>query len=572
MFLKIFKVINPLFEEKREVFYLLNIHAKNIKKFYADRLIFEISDLKIYSGEKIGIVGINGAGKTTLLDMLSGRIVPDEGSVKVYTNISYIRQFGFQHKPINSRVSKEIGVVSEIHEALSGGEKTKLKIARELSEDSSILFADEPTTNLDMSSIKIIEEKLMNYKGTLLLISHDRELLDKVCTSIIEIENGKLNFYNGNYYEYKRQKEMERDRQFFEYEQYVSEKKRLKDSLIEKNSHAKSIRKTPKRMGNSEARIHKRESNEIQEKLHKSAKSIETRIEKLEKKEKPKDIDSMKIEFNSVGVPVSKVLVRGTDISLGFGDRILFDNSSFEIANRARTALIGNNGSGKTTLIKMILAGSNKINIARGTNIGYFSQELDILEPDKTILENIMRDSIQTESVARTILARLLFKRDDVFKNCSILSGGEKVKASFAKLLVSNTNFLILDEPTNYLDLTSIEALSSVLSEYNGALLFISHDRRFIDSIAEKILLIEDSKIKAFDGNLSEYNQFLLDTKNSIKSTDEQELIKIEHRISFLIGKLSTITADHPEYDIIDKEFKDLIKQKIFLKNSRMNQ
>ena len=278
---------------------MLNIHAKNIKKYYADRLIFEISDLKIYSGEKIGIVGINGAGKTTFLDILSGNVIPDEGNVKIYAAISYIKQFGTQNTPINSRISKELSVVSEVHEALSGGEKTKLKIARELSQDSTILFADEPTTNLDISSIKIVEEKLVNYTGTLLLISHDRELLDRVCTSIIEIENGSLKFYNGNYLEYKRQKEMEQDRAIFEYEQYISEKKRLKESLIEKNSHAKSIRKAPKRMGNSEARLHKRESNEIQEKLHKSAKSIETRIEKLEKKEKPKDIDSIKIEFKT---------------------------------------------------------------------------------------------------------------------------------------------------------------------------------------------------------------------------------------------------------------------------------
>jgi len=486
------------------------------------------------------------------LDILSGKIVPDEGSVKVYTNISYIRQFGTQNTPINSRVSKELGVVSEIHEALSGGEKTKLKIARELSADSSILFADEPTISLDMKSIKIVEEKLMNYKGTILLISHDRELLDKVCTSIIEIENGKLKFYNGNYSEYKRRKEMERTRHFFEYEQYVSEKKRLKNSLIEKNSHAKSIRKAPKRMGNSEARLHKRESNEIQEKLHKSAKSIETRIEKLEKKEKPIDIDSIKIDFKPTCVPVSKVLVRGTDISLSFGDRILFNNISFEIANKTRTALIGDNGSGKTTLVKMILEGKNELNIAWGTNIGYFSQELDILDPNKTILENIMRDSIQTESVARTILARLLFKRDDVFKKCSILSGGEKVKASFAKLLVSNANFLILDEPTNYLDLTSIEALSSVLSEYRGALLFISHDRRFIGSIAEKILIIENNKIKEFNGNLSE-----MDKNEGVGDT-----MLLDYKISLLIGKLSQLDSQTEEYKTLDGEFKELMKKK----------
>ena len=211
----------------------------------------------------------------------------------------------------------------------------------------------------------------------------------------------------------------------------------------------------------------------------------------------------------------------------------------------------------------MILSGEDRISIARGTNIGYFSQELDILDPNKTILDNIMKDSIQTESVVRTILARLLFKRDEVFKKCNILSGGERVKASFAKLLVSNANLLILDEPTNYLDLTSIEALSFVLSEYNGALLFISHDRRFIDSIAEKILLIEDSKIKDFDGNLSKYNQYLLDSKNFIKSTNEEELFKIEHRISFLIGKLSTINRESMEYEVLDKELLVLIKQKM---------
>ena len=237
---------------------MLLVECRNLKKSYGDRLILDIENLCIYDHDRIGIVGVNGAGKTTLLNLLSKRIEPDEGWVKLYGRCSYISQL---EPPQEAIIQPEIASKFQVHqtyrESMSGGEKTRFKLAAGLSHNNAIIFADEPTSNMDIEGIQLVESSLAKFAGALVLISHDRDLLDSLCTKIIEIERGKIKTYSGNYSKYIKQKTEEQNLAQFEYEQYVKEKKRLERTIISIREKGKSMRKTPRRMGNSEARLHK---------------------------------------------------------------------------------------------------------------------------------------------------------------------------------------------------------------------------------------------------------------------------------------------------------------------------
>ena len=383
----------------------------------------------------------------------------------------------------------------------SGGEKTRIKLANALGSMAVLLFADEPTTNLDYKGIEILRQKLAGF-DTLLLISHDRILLDDLCTRIVEIKDGKLRDYSGNYSFYKAQKEKELDRSELEYEKYVAEKSGLEAAISDRRGKSKSIKKAPKRMGNSEARLHRRSANEKQEKINNAVNSLKTRLDKLEKKEKPRELPRIKLDFSLTSPPENKIVISGEKLDFSYGDKRIFSNAGFKVYNGLKTAIWGENGSGKTTLLNLIYGRSSEnIYIVPKARIGYFCQEFENLEYDKTVLENVMEESVQTQTVVRTILARLLISGDDVFKNVGVLSGGERIKVSFARLFASNVNVLLLDEPTNYLDMPSLEALEKVLREYEGTVLFVSHDRAFVNAVADRVLILENHAIAEFAGN-----------------------------------------------------------------------
>jgi len=238
-------------------------------------------------------------------------------------------------------------------------------------------------------------------------------------------------------------------------------------------------------------------------------KNIEKRIDHLEVKEKPKEQVSIKLDIEDSNKLHSKIVIEGKNITKAFDKKMILDNAEFSIYNTSKVALIGPNGCGKSTLIKMIMDNDKSIRIAKGANIGYFSQAIDILKENYTIIENVMESSIYDETFARILLARLLFKREDIYKKVSVLSGGERVKVSFAKMLLQNINLLILDEPTNYMDINSLEVVENVLKDYYSTLLFVSHDRRFVESIADNIMTIENHKIKMFKRNYNEYKKTL---------------------------------------------------------------
>ncbi len=534
---------------------MLLLEINKVKKYYSDRVILEIDNLLVYSEDKIGIVGINGVGKTTLLNILSSKCSCDEGSIKMYGSYSYITQID---EPQNISENEK--------NTLSGGEKTKLKIQNAFNENSSMIFADEPTSNLDIAGIKMLEKKLKNYKGSILIVSHDRELLDNVCNKIFELNNGKIKLYNGNYSQYIEQKQLEKITLQAEYDEYIREKKKIEISIDETKGKSSSIRKAPKRMGNSEARLHKMGDQKARRNLDRSAKALEARLNRLKVNEKPKDLEEIKLDIKDAEGVYSKILIEGKNINKNFDKKSIFKNAFFQIYNGSKVALMGPNGCGKTTLIKMILNGEEEIVTSNALKIGYFSQNLSILDETKTILKNVMDSSIYDETFVRIMLGRLLFKSQDVYKKVSVLSGGEKVKVSFVKIILSDVNTLILDEPTNYLDIYSVEALEKMFSEYKGTVLFVSHDRRFINKIANKTMVIENHKISMYDGNYDEFLQILNKKKNIDKNGLEMQKMILENRLSGVLGRLS-MTSKNDDVEKLDTEYKEILKALRELKN-----
>ena len=540
---------------------MLLIEGGNIKKYYGDRLILHIENLKIYSEDRIGLVGLNGAGKTTLINILCGESEPDEGWTRRYGSYSVVDQLvSKEYEDIDKKVANKFGAPNTWNNHLSGGEKTRFMLAKCFDSGSNIIFADEPTSNLDVEGIELLDNKFKQYRGALVIISHDRDFLDKLCNKIIEIEDGKLKEYNGNYTAFKLQKDLEMERSLFEYQQYGKDKKKLEDAIDDTKQKVKSMRKTPTRMGNSEARLHKMGNQKSKGNLDKAVKSMKARIDHLEVKEKPKKMQSIKLDALGNGELYSKIVISGKNISKSFGDKVIFNNTEFDIYNGSRTALIGPNGSGKSTLIKMILDGDVSIKIANGAKIGYFSQDMNILDEELSILENVMENSIYDETFARILLSRLLFKNEEVYKKIKVLSGGEKVKASFVKVFLSDINLLVLDEPTNYLDIYSLEVVEEALKDYARTVLFVSHDRRFISTVANSILSIDKHKLITARGSYEEY----IEKKNYIaearQGTLENQILVLENRMSELISKISmTSRVDDPEK--LDREYYEVLKE-----------
>lgn len=537
---------------------MLILDISNLKKHYGDRLILDIKDLKVYSGDKIGLVGLNGSGKTTLLNLIVNKSNLDQGFIKSHMESFYIPQLeeGF-HEKVDNKYISQLGLKDRTRKFMSGGELTRLKLASFLTTNIGFLLADEPTSNLDFQGVNLLTEKLSTFDGSMIITSHDRDLLDKVCNKIIELQDGKIKLYEGNYSDYKMQKDLENKTKILEYQKYIREKRRLERAMIDTKIKSGKITRPPKRMGNSEARLHKMGGQNAKKKLDNKVKAIASRLDKLQIKENIKETEKIKVDISGEEI-FSKIVIEGDNISKSFGDRILFDNSSFQIYNKSKVALIGDNGSGKTTLLKMILENYDGIRTSKKANIGYFSQDLNILDENKTIIENLLEDGKYKEVDVRNILARFLFKREDVYKKVGVLSGGERVKVSLAKVLISDFNILVLDEPTNYLDIYSIEAVEESLLSYDGTLLFVSHDRRLVDSVADTIMMIENEKINTFMGRFSELSS--QDSKQlDMKDILDQKAI-LENKISNVIGRLSSPSKDDNVLEL-DLEYKELLKE-----------
>ncbi|EPY2284466.1 ABC-F type ribosomal protection protein CplR [Clostridium sporogenes] len=551
---------------------MVSIKLDKVKKYYEDKLILDIDNLEIKENSRIGIVGENGAGKTTLIKVILGELDIDEGKVFFHANYSYISQSkNYAGSCDDGRIKSILGAPDNYNEFLSGGEKVKISINQALSSNSNFLIADEPTANLDTNTIKSIEKLMSEYKGGLLLVSHDRDFLNNLCDNILEIENGKVKLYKCGYSKYLKLKAEEIEVKKREYEEYITEKKRLEKAMLMKENQRDSIRKAPKRMGNSEARLFKMGDQKSKKHLDGNIKGLKSRINHLEVKEKPISSKDIKIKITKGNKMPSKTVIEVKNLDLYIGNKLLIKDGNFKIKNGKKAAIIGANGCGKTTLIKEILKkDTENIRLSKYISIGYFDQDQDILDKYKTILDNIKSTSSYDESFIRIQLAGFGFKGDTIYKNVSILSGGEKVKVALCKIILSDTNTLILDEPTNYLDIKSIEALEKALINTDKTIIIISHDRSFISSICDYIIEIKDTKLNCFSGTYTDFTEEKVnyETKkqeNHNEREKKEKLLILENRLSKIISEIS-LEKDLTIKEKLNKEYIKLLNDIKLLK------
>ena len=522
-----------------------------ISKSFGEKVIIADGSFHIEDHEKAALVGPNGAGKSTLFKMIVGELPSDRGEViltkgkslgylaqhqamqsgsTIYEEVklaksdivemetqirsielelkhlegdaltsrletynrltaSFERQNGYAYESEINGVLKGLGFTendfSKPVDTLSGGQKTRVSLGKLLLTKPDILLLDEPTNHLDLNSIAWLETYLLNYPGAVLIVSHDRYFLNKVVTKVLEIESGKLMTYNGNYSDYAAKKQQLRDAQIKE---YLNQQQEIKhqEAVIEK---LRSFNR---------------------EKSIKRAESREKMLEKIRPVEKPLEAN------NEIHLTLEPSCVSGNDVlsvehlSKSFPNQVLFQDISFDIKRGEHVAIIGDNGTGKTTLLKIlnqvISADSGTFTLGTNVAIVYYDQEHHVLHMEKTIFDEISDDYPDlTNTKIRNMLAAFLFTGDDVFKRIGDLSGGERGRVSLAKLMLSKANFLILDEPTNHLDIPSKEILEKALNNYTGTILYVSHDRYFINQTATRILDLVNQTFVNYIGNYDYY-------------------------------------------------------------------
>ena len=462
---------------------ILNI--SNLSKSYVGQSVLKEVSFHLEEKEKAAIVGINGSGKTTLLRCILGIEEADEGGIAFSKDkkMAYLAQ---QHADMEQE--------DEEYESLSGGQKTKKRLEEILMEKPDLLILDEPTNHLDIGSIQWLEKVLKRYDGAVRVGSHDRYVLDKIVTKVIDLERGKARMYLGNYTAYVEKKKMIREAERKAYENQQAEIKH-QEAVIEKLKQFN------------------------REKSIKRAESREKLLSKVERLEQPEDLQNeMRLLFMPREASGNDVLV-AKDLGKSFDGKRLFSHGTFSIQRGEHVAVIGDNGTGKTTLLKilngLIQADEGEFRLGSKVKIAYYDQEHAVLHMEKTLFDEIQDTYPDMNNTrVRNVLAAFLFTGDDVYKKVGDLSGGERGRVSLAKLMLSDANFLILDEPTNHLDIQGKEVLEEAIRNYEGTVLYVSHDRYFINRTATRIMELFSNRFDNYIGNYDYY----LEKKEDVRS------------------------------------------------------
>lgn len=479
------------------------IKAKDIHVEYMGRDVLDIDDLELYDYDRIGLVGANGAGKSTLLKVLLGETPLPHGKIVREGNFTYIPQLddAVAQEVKDYALLGKLGIDGLKAEHMSGGEETRLKIAQALSGEVHGIFADEPTCHLDRDGIDFLINQLKYYSGALLLISHDRYFLDQVVDKIWELKEGKITEYWGGYSEYLAQKEEERQSQAAQYKLFTAERDRLEKAITEKQNQARKVDQkakgaSKKNSSESGGRLgHQKTTGSKQKKLHNAAKNMEHRIEALGDVKPPEAIRSVQFRQNKALELHNPFPIIGKEICKQFGDKVIFEQASFQFPLGAKIAVTGANGTGKTSLFKMILDREDGISVSPKAEIGYFAQNGYKYDRNQGVMEFMLENCDYQVSEIRAVLASLGFPHHDVRKELSVLSGGEIIKLQLAKMLLGRYNILLMDEPSNFLDLPAVEALENLMTNYTGTIIFISHDVCLLETVADIVFEIEDKKI-----------------------------------------------------------------------------
>lgn len=542
---------------------MIDIAVRELEKEYEiGQPILDGLSFQVDTGERVGILGRNGAGKTTLFRILTGQEEADGGQVQIAPGkrlglISQIPVYpqgftvedvlrtafddlkameeelhqlsdqlaggdkellarydrlqvafesggGYEIETRMEKICAGLGIEKAFREKqfadLSGGEKTRINLARLILVDTEILLLDEPTNHLDLNATVWLEDYISHYKGTVLIISHDRYFLDKTISRVIELKNGKAEFYTGNYSFYAVEKERRYLEQLRQYKKEQAELQRLSDTVRMMHEH------------NTEH-------------LHKRAFSIEKRMAKLNGTARPVKERKLQARFGQAEFHADDLLSLN-DLGKSFGEQTLFTGVTARVEDGDRIALLGDNGTGKSTLLKIILGeepqdqGSVKQGIT--VKVGYLPQQIRFSHPERTLYDTMIYEANCTPQQARDRLARFLFQGEDVFKPVSVLSGGEQSRLRLCMLMDEKVNLLILDEPTNHLDLDSREWIESAVEDYEGTLLFVSHDRYFIDRFATRVWTLENGKISDFRGDYTAY-QAMRERQKSLTPPPKKE-------------------------------------------------
>ncbi|WP_186579236.1 ribosomal protection-like ABC-F family protein [Aquibacillus kalidii] len=520
---------------------LLYMRANEIQYSIGDRTILDIANITIHQGDRIGLIGRNGQGKTSLIKALTNTLGEDF-RVNWMGSWAHFEQLNRAEEGVDHY--------------LSGGEKTITKLNKVLENKPDVLLLDEPTNNLDWKRVKALEKELANYKGSILIVSHDRHLLDAVCNKIWELEDTKITEFNGNYSFYEAEKELQRRQQYEAHETYLKEKNRLEATIRQKQNQAKGMLKPPSRMGNSEWQLHKNYAKAKQKKVQNVSKVIQRKVEQLEKVEKPIEWDQVKMDFRPLTPIHRKTILMAKRLRMQIQDRLLYNISSLKLRTGSKTAILGENGSGKTTLINQLLT-DLEIDRAEQIKVAHFDQALEKLPENETVYAYVSKDSYLPQHIIRIILARLHLHGEAVNKRIGVLSGGERVKIAIAKLLVGDYNLLVLDEPTNHLDLDALKAVEGLIRDYQGTVLFVSHDRKFVQATATNLWILENKILDSFDGTVSEYEESL---KVKKAPTDIGErILKLETKLTELLSRLS-LSNPKDNKEELEAEYQRILK------------
>ena len=582
---------------------MVDIQVKNLTKFFViGENLLEGLSFEVQEGECVAILGRNGCGKTTLFKILTGEMDYDDGEVYVNPHkriglISQIPKFPAGHTVENvlrsafapltaakrkmeqleqamaegatddqlreydrlcavfqagggyemdvdvDKICNGLGITAaqreQLFDSLSGGEKTRVNLARLLLEKTDILLLDEPTNHLDLNSVEWLEGYINAFKGTVLTISHDRYFLDTVADRIIEIVDGHGEFYSGNYSFYIDEKQARFDLQLKQYEQEQAKLKQLGYTVERMKGWGINNRT-----------------------LYRRAMSIQHRMERIKKTEKPKTEKTMKATFGEKDFS-GDVLFETKRMEKGFDGRTLFSDVELLVEGGERIALLGDNGTGKTTFIRCLLGEedfSGKIKFGPTVKSGYLPQTIHFSHPERTLYDTMLYEKNCTPQTARDRLGAFLFQGEDVFKTVGNLSGGEQSRLRLCMLMDEKINFLILDEPTNHLDIASREWVEAAIEEFEGALLFVSHDRYFIEKFAERIWLLQDGKIRDFKCGYKKFRSIIEhEAAMTVPTTTEpkvkkekpkggtKESDKLVRRLEREIEKQEAVVA---EYDV----------------------
>ncbi len=578
---------------------MLEIAFEGVEKYYGANQVLKDITFDVNQGETVGLLGKNGAGKTTLFKVLAGAEGIDAGRTMIrkgavigvldqiadfpenhttydvlYSAFEIVREIHNQMKKLeesmaldpDSELIKQYGELQELYEAkegysiqskvsrictglkidtellekkfalLSGGEQTRVMLGKLLLENPNVLLLDEPTNHLDLSSIEWLEDFLAAYKGTTIIISHDRYFLDKVVERIVEIVDGRAELYAGNYSYFAQEKQARYENRLARYEQQQKEVRRLEEA-------AKRMHDWAQRADN--------------EAMHKRAFNIERRIERMEKTDKPKTERNMQTRFAGKAIS-SKDLINVQGLCKAYGAKAVLNSLDFSLQKNEKAAIVGGNGSGKSTLLKIIVGeevpDKGIIKVGDSVKLAYLPQVVTFTEPRLSVLDTVIQVLGLPEGAARNLLAKYKFRQEDVFKTVEDLSGGEKSRLKICLIMQDDVSLLVLDEPTNHLDVDSREWLEDALEDFGGALLFVSHDRYFINKFGNRMAEMVDGTIIDYGGNYEYYKERKAREKQSVP-----ERIEPSEKNSFRQENRKTIAGGRSQRKL--QELEALIRE-----------